>query len=787
MTRSQSRDIEDTTIESNVECSDQGKAAPSNSEGNRGSSAKAGNQKKGSKPGPRNRRLTEVAEADEESQILYPTLAERDTDTHPEQRHQALDSPGNASRYSGTTVQTSPSAQELAATNAEEMVASLKDLSDESDKILDLLLPKDLSSSSLQAIQKKTSNPKSLESKQLARYRSNFQAYLEIYGDSQFINTSSVVMQMLGSSKQSTHSGPWRADPLLYKANLAAVIMALLAQHDQSLDTLVDELDDIFPLQFVGAFVEEALLAQSSNSSALYQETFQLGLDLRTFSFIARAKRVMDVSDFDPDSLLQHVFYQDAQVIKGLSIAGVRSEDVKLEERLRNLIISRLDSLRQTFAPNKSPPIDLEKLERDFSHDQLTKDLAYWVRLRLHEVQMQIQGLGDAQGIEGALQAILRNNQGLASETMDGASSPNPARPLTAEGSKAPVTYKFNSPAARPKAISRLKELDSNRRMSKNFNQGSPNQQDQTPSHTKGQAKAAPASSIQDPPASKGPALTLPRSQTDNADSDALAPSWQPPPIDDEQDLFVPQDTDPVIVPDEIIRRKHQIEDERNKENVAASSNAQSLPQGQPPTKKPRFIDPQPNAERLTWDSQQTVNVPTSNRSQPAVEASQAEGNQEEEVSEDEGFEPAVHPVAQSKRDRPPLQPIRPEMPSSSTPKRSHIVQVRPEPIEAENLDDAVSRHNEANPMPSSQMDTYKRVNSTAKTLVAVRPKKVQTRTPWSEEETDRFLDLIQEHGISWSKLKDRDENHPDGEKLNHRGQVALKDKARNMKVDYLK
>ncbi|KFY14833.1 hypothetical protein V492_02382 [Pseudogymnoascus sp. VKM F-4246] len=59
-----------------------------------------------------------------------------------------------------------------------------------------------------------------------------------------------------------------------------------------------------------------------------------------------------------------------------------------------------------------------------------------------------------------------------------------------------------------------------------------------------------------------------------------------------------------------------------------------------------------------------------------------------------------------------------------------------------------------------------------------------QTRTKWSEEEVDGFLDLIARYGTSWAKLYAigvRDEIFDDC-----RNQVSLKDKARNLKVDFL-
>jgi hypothetical protein len=72
--------------------------------------------------------------------------------------------------------------------------------------------------------------------------------------------------------------------------------------------------------------------------------------------------------------------------------------------------------------------------------------------------------------------------------------------------------------------------------------------------------------------------------------------------------------------------------------------------------------------------------------------------------------------------------------------------------------------------------------------------KQPQVRRPWTQEEELRLVELIGEFGISWSTLKANDDGNLDPETesrsgpqiLRYRDQVALKDKARNMKVLYL-
>ena len=76
--------------------------------------------------------------------------------------------------------------------------------------------------------------------------------------------------------------------------------------------------------------------------------------------------------------------------------------------------------------------------------------------------------------------------------------------------------------------------------------------------------------------------------------------------------------------------------------------------------------------------------------------------------------------------------------------------------------------------------------------ISAGRTKGPQVRVPFSVEETTRLLELITNlpegtGRISWAQLEKEDLAHREGPLLQRRGQVGLKDKARNLKMDFLK
>jgi hypothetical protein len=58
-------------------------------------------------------------------------------------------------------------------------------------------------------------------------------------------------------------------------------------------------------------------------------------------------------------------------------------------------------------------------------------------------------------------------------------------------------------------------------------------------------------------------------------------------------------------------------------------------------------------------------------------------------------------------------------------------------------------------------------------------------RQAWSQRETSELIQLIEEFGTSWTLIKDMDNQR--SQLLTERDQVALKDKARNIKFSTLK
>lgn len=273
-------------------------------------------------------------------------------------------------------------------------------------------------------------------------------------------------------------------------------------------------------------------------------------------------------------------------------------------------------------------------------------------------------------------------------------------------------------------------------------------------------------------------------------------PSWQLPEEDDDQPLIL-DPVDRTADAEEILQVYSTLEAENNKEN-------RPIPPQPPVTDKsmrreglskkrsmihPVFdAQPQPNSESPSSSSQESEPRPAKKSRPPANNLSGTKTHTLEDNSgSEEDFQEDTRAVTRPRRPKPPPRAGR----SGANPQRSaRRPQEAPQNRDAggfNDLENVLELHNNANAPAPSQIEDYLRVNALAKRRTAMRPKRVQTRTPWSQEETERLLDLIAEYGLSWSLLKKMDQIHPNGELFQARDQVALKDKARNLKVDYLK
>ena len=211
----------------------------------------------------------------------------------------------------------------------------------------------------------------------------------------------------------------------------------------------------------------------------------------------------------------------------------------------------------------------------------------------------------------------------------------------------------------------------------------------------------------------------------------------------------------------EMVAQIRQIE-KQNKENMLTRNNRNS------------FIDPQPSAQKVEWDdiSQQSKGTePPKSFQVPRGQKWPRKALFDEGTSsEDDAFEQGDRSQVPSRR-----------RPQPGKSRETSVVQQR---IPTSKTTKPLNEQEEAKES-FAKASQYKLINHAAKESLARNlPKQPQVRRPWSNEEVQALMEYMDEYGCSWAAIKAADsENNI----LERRSQVDLKDKARNMKYDYLR
>lgn len=279
----------------------------------------------------------------------------------------------------------------------------------------------------------------------------------------------------------------------------------------------------------------------------------------------------------------------------------------------------------------------------------------------------------------------------------------------------------------------------------------------------------------------------------------------------------------------ETLRRQQEQSEKENRQQGRVGNQTTTQP-----SKKRSLLDRQPNAEKVEWTEASDEPTPPPARPQKRARKENWPTQDDDEEEDEEDFQTDTRPaqvtrsskVSGNHRPLATLNPIReqsvveidaqharqPEKirssnpqqpiirPSASQPVRSNT-QPQPQkprqPTRSSNPETrppastAPVRPRAAAPRsPPAALD-YTRVNQEAKfksmQYKMLKGPSVQTRRQYSEEETLRLIELIELCGTSYARILNEDLAHPDGPVLQNRDQKALKDKARNIKMDFLK
>lgn len=336
-------------------------------------------------------------------------------------------SPESLSAFSGTTARISFPTQEPTELNLEDILDTLPDLSDTSDKLLSFAIPAELSEALVATTMAHLQNKDTREYKKLKRLGDTFERQRKEYGGDSYINVGDTLKRLLGrkASPIDEQTASWRPDALLQKANLAVLVLQILSigKQDQR-EIFTEDIAGTFPLPFLQSLGLSRNL--TPECSALAQETCELALEVRTQEAIMLLARHVGKINFDPDTALLQVFYDDPKTLKGWATSGLRVGD--LTEEAKERIVGRVKQLRGAFISNgpmppSGQPSGVDSLHLRFPWSTFAPQMLVWVGHRVTEIENRTANYGGAQSVcQGLTDMVQSGMLGQSFETDDGES-----------------------------------------------------------------------------------------------------------------------------------------------------------------------------------------------------------------------------------------------------------------------------------------------------------------------------------------------------------------------------
>ncbi|KAG0650230.1 hypothetical protein D0Z07_3293 [Hyphodiscus hymeniophilus] len=706
-------------------------------------------------------------------------------------------SPGHLSQISGTTaitsasVQSSYSATEVNNLDLTMVVEVLPGLWFSSLQLLSLLAPENATTESVESIVRQLKVPGSSLAKVLKHREDKFDLDKETLGKDDYIRSSFILQKLYNSSFE---PGMPRPDAVLHAANLATLVKNLLVAPKEATSTFnfFSNLDTWFPESFITQFEDNL----DFGNSTMRDESFALALEIRTqYAVACLLHHKSSEHEWHPDEILVEPFFENIlEYTPGLP----RFEDYMKNGKIKNLmragpentetqneqIRKRAEEIHNTFrqsevAARADDLVDFDRLEKRFPWSTFLFDAVQWIRNRLDEVEASIFQQGGVEKLVKSLVDVIKSNQ--SQDDLDFEPHPSTTMPRELLPSANIVPSNAGHSVFTPNTARVLEELKQ-RALAPASNQGG--------NQAMTSRGAATSSSNQTHKSSRaGPS----RSRA----TGPLEPSQQPQHVSNDS-RNPPMDDDEETVAESVDRRAVNVLNgyERgvtNKENHRA-----------------RWIDEQPNARKASWGSQegeesQDMVAGPSKRKQPDVESdvdflSQDQGFQTDQRNPDPSRRFVAAPPSMATHSSAPPQrrstkraryqeeeiaaqeadqTDESEEGAAEDPKdRRKQQRSQPQPRAPQQADDDVFDLSDDGPRPSATQ-----VATMAKTAFAVarRVGETQSRTPWSEADTEHLIELIGELGCSWALISKA------GDFEVERGQIALKDKARNLTVQFLR
>ncbi|KAF2274154.1 uncharacterized protein EI97DRAFT_444433 [Westerdykella ornata] len=698
-------------------------------------------------------------------------------------------SPDQLSQISGTTAVTSFSMTEAEHLDADVIQVSIENLYRTSTKFLDFLLPDD---GGIKNDHNRIQELRKPDSRVLKQFRAlelnNNLALFKSEGE-QYIHLRAVRRAL---HRDRDHNAPLLGvDLVVYLANLLIFVKQMITSERSSergsrqLFDALCQLDKHFPSYFLPGLTNVAPGSALRGESALIGPTIGLALELRTQLAILVLKRESTEPDYDPQFSIREVFYEReddefTSTLRGWDVPGLQAEHCSDERRAQ--IEAHVEKMLALVADSG---LGLDILESQFPWESVVLQLLAWARMRHRELKAMIASIG---GIESINDIVM-------GKTEPSSSAPDPA-------------------SRRSPLRSRASWTKEQRRRSGGLSLGGASKDDiwgLLISRIKGDQQSGARGTELNP---SGEVRAHGGARNEGGKIQSSGTDAEQTLVNDHEVLTEPEPLRPIADDNDLVQNGDEAEEEI-RESIEGEG-AQSAGEGPsmrptssgPPQTRPEFVKlikqtqnkgkenqgdifaRQATAQRIEFGDgfDGEASQPTPERRQRMERVPVQRRNrrlfEEEDADEDEGFETRQDDgrAAERRQQAPVAKKVRLEPPSSGA-----LPSHQPPVTSPGQQEDSISETEAPEMTEEAPAPTYSDVQALARRNArAVRQHEGQKRRDWTGREVAAFEEYMARFPRKYASILeyDRTEGH---KVLQHRTQLNLKDKARNMAMNFIK
>ncbi|USP73963.1 uncharacterized protein yc1106_01237 [Curvularia clavata] len=741
-------------------------------------------------------------------------------------------SPGAVSEMSGTTAISSFSMVEAEFLEPRFIVKHLRKLCDSAQEFLEHIAPSNATMHddllNIQEMQK----PGSAYSEEYLDYEIELNVHLKHFKSEEhsYIHIRALHRALFGANEQiaATQTG---LDLILYLANLLVFAKQMIHsdRDDKIMWDVLRQLDNTFPVQFMRSLQPDGR-PFVTGESGLFKETFELALELRTQLAILVLQKSADSIGSDPDDILDEIFLRsessqavDGSPIRGWNTTALGGDESPLPQELEDHVAARFNKVREFFLTDedsvqRGETVDLENLRAYFPWEPTILRLLAWVRLRRGELLAAIDELGGAAVIARNIKQLHEEPQTVIDQTNAPlAPQPSPRRKRTSFGrDRRRSSRKYDPNAAVDlSAIDVLKARERDSGVDFEVNLSRQEQGDGTfqqvveEEEEEEEGEGVQGDKVQEVQTEKK--NPTPQSEDDDLEQHD---EQQAPKVEEQQGQVEEEEQQEQREEGDDVQPKGTVEEGEDQAEEPSTSNP-------PPSKQPTssaemlrrlkavhrsqkenrpvsIFDRQANAERVEFgdgfdETQPTPGPSNTNKGKQPVESSSRKRSRPmDDEDESDAFESEDRGlrVPERRRKAPVAKKVRIEPASSGTPlsHQPHPWSSQPtqQTLEQEESVSETDAPEMTEEIPASTYQAQRQLALENQVLETTRYRNERkSRREWSPEEEDSFCEYMRMYPAKYATILKYDANN--GNFLQGRSQVNLKDKARSMALNMIK